>query len=121
MRMVLLASLALASCGCDGSWWPFFDGVACTQIYVYGLNVGVTDENGDPVTAATLTLTDGSYSETMMESQPGGYVGAGERAGVYDLTIEAPGFQTTEINNLVVLGDICHVIPVSREVELTPE
>ncbi len=122
MRMVmLLASLGLSTGGCVESWWPFFDGIACTQIYVYGLNVSVTDENGDPVAGATLTLSDGNYSETMMEGQPGQYVGAGERSGIYSLTIEAAGFQTMQIDNIVVTRDICHVIPVSREVELTQE
>ena len=50
--------------------------------------------------------------------QPGGYLGAGERAGTYTLTVDADGFETAVIEDIVVDADICHVIPVTREVSL---
>lgn len=110
-----MAVLVLAGC------FRLSDGVICTLQFVYGVNVTVTDENGEPVSGATLTLTEGAYSETMMELgdfQPGVYVGAGERAGTYTLTVDADGFETAVIEDIVVDADICHVIPVTREVSL---
>jgi len=95
-------------------------GPVCTEIYVYGVNVTVTDENGDPVSGATLTLVEGEFSEVMEEIRPGEgeYVGAGERAGTYTLIVEADGYDTATIENIAVNADECHVIPVSREVIL---
>ena len=54
-----------------------------------------------------------------LEVQPGVYVGAGERAGTYTLTVEAEGFEPVTIEDIVVEADECHVIGVSREVTLT--
>lgn len=117
IQMLLLVSIAsLAAEGC----FRIFDGVVCTEIFVYGVNVTVTDENGDPVSGATLTLTEGDFSETMEELRAGEYVGAGERAGAYTLTVEAAGFEPVAVDDIVVDADECHVIPVTRLVSLTP-
>ena len=96
------------------------NGVICTDIFVYGVNITVANENGDPVSGAALTLTEGDDSEILEELQPGVYVGAGERAGTYTLTVEADGFEGATIENLVVDADVCHVIPINREVTLVP-
>ena len=123
MRVLVLLSMAcLAAAGCG----LIFDGRACTAVYVYGLTVTVTDESGEPVTGAALTLTDGDYTEmipgppgTGIELEGGVYLGAGERAGTYTLTIEADGFEPATIENIVIEADECHVIGVTREVTLT--
>ena len=117
MRMLMLVSMmCLLVPGC----FRFDDGVFCTEIFVSGVNVSVTDENGDPISGATLTLTEGDFSETMIELRAGEYVGAGERAGTYTLTIEAEDFEPVTIDDIVVDADECHVIPVMLEVSLTP-
>lgn len=96
-------------------------GLICTAEFVYGLNVALKDQTGNPVSGATLTLSEGAYSETMESLQAGEYVGAGERAGTYSLTIEAAGFATQTINGIVVESNVCHVTPVSRDVTLNGE
>ncbi len=112
--------VALFLLGCP----PVMDPVICTEIFVFGLNVTVTDGNGDPVSGATLTLVEGDYTEIMTEIDPMGqsgvYVGAGERAGTYSLTIEAGGFDTVTFdNNIAIDADECHVIPVGLALSLT--
>ncbi|UCC32091.1 MAG: carboxypeptidase regulatory-like domain-containing protein, partial [Phycisphaerales bacterium] len=97
---VLISTVSLTAAGCI----PIFDRNACTAIFAYGLTVRVMDENGDPVSGATLTLTEGDYVETIpgppgsgVEPEPGVYLGAGERAGTYTLTVEAEGFEPATI------------------------
>lgn len=120
MKSIGLVSLvALFLIGCPS----VMDGVICTEIFVYGLNVTVTDGNGDPVSGATLTLVEGDYTEIMIEIDPMGqlgvYVGAGERAGTYSLTIEADGFALVTIDDIAIDADECHVIPVGLTLSLT--
>jgi hypothetical protein len=120
MRMCLPLSIVIvAAAGC----FRISDGVICTLQFVYGVTVTVTDEQGAPVPGATLTLAAVGYTEAMLELgdlQPGVYVGAGERAGTYTLTVEAEGFEPATIEGVFVDADVCHVIPVDRAVSLTP-
>ncbi len=87
---------------------------------VFGVNISITTELGEPISGATLTLRDGDYEETMTEPSPGIYAGAVERGGTYDLTIEADGFGTVTLQGLSVLTGECHVTPVARDVVLPP-
>lgn len=117
-RAVLLSIVALMVCGtqCPNIPWP-----VCTLEFVYGVQVELTDaETGEPVSDATLVLTEGTYTETMEEIMPGQYVGAGERKGTYDLTVEAEGYNSESRSGIEVDADLCHVIPVRLEIELTP-
>jgi len=91
----------------------------CTEVFVYGLTATVTDEDGAPIEGATLTLTEGNYSETLEGIGGGTYIGAGERAGTYSLTVEAEAFAPETIERIVVDEDECHVIPVERNVVLS--
>ena len=123
MRALLLISTAcvmLPKCGC------IFGGPVCTAQFVYGLTVNVTDESGDPVTGATLTLTEGDFVEVIpgppgsgLELEGGVYLGAGERPGTYTLTVEAPGFEPVTVESIVIEADECHVIGVTRDVTLS--
>ena len=117
--LLFAAATCLLAAGC--ALYP--NPPVCTEIFVYGLNVTVTDGNGDPVPGATLTLVEGNFSEVMVEIRPeeGEYVGAGERAGTYTLIVEAEGYDTATIENIVVNADECHVIPVLRETTLMQE
>ncbi len=99
------------------------DGTPCTTLFAYGVNVTLTDAvSGDPIDGATLTLTEGTYTEVMQAfpTGPGEYVGAGERAGTYTLVATAPGYQSQTIENIVVTADECHVRGVHLNVTLQP-
>lgn len=131
MRIIAVLILPLLVCGCSlSSLQDLLDAIRggdpndvfCTEIYVYGLTVNVTDADTDePLAGAVLTLVDGDYEETMMAFPSGGYVGAGERAGTYVLTVAADGYLTQTIEDIAIDEDECHVIPVTRDVALTPE
>jgi len=95
-------------------------GVFCTEVFVFGVTLTLTDAAGDPVTGATATLTSGTFSEIMQELSPGVYSGAGERAGTYTMLIEANGFASQTVADIVVDENECHVIPVMRQVTLAP-
>ena len=98
------------------------NGTVCTEVYVYGVNATVTNaQTGAAIGNATLTLKDGDYTEVMQAFPSGGYAGAGERPGTYTLTVEANGFETKTIENIVVTSDPCHVIQVTVQVALEPK
>lgn len=86
--------------------------------FVFGVTVSVNDENGNAVSDASVRLFEDEYSETMMEIVPGVFVGAGERAGTYTLTVEADDFEPATIPIIRVEQDICQVVPVTRTVTL---
>jgi len=115
-----ITGLALLITGCPNLFNNGDNNIICTAEFVIGLTVTVTDDMGNPVSGATLTLTEGSYTETMAEFQTGQFAGAAERAGTYTLTIEANGFDPVTLNNILITEDECHVIMVNREVTLTP-
>ncbi len=113
LAVLLIPGLPFGECLMD-------EPVACTQQFVYGVNVTVTDSaTHQPIEGATLTLTDGDHSEVMDELSGGSYAGAGERAGTYVLTIDAEGFDSMLIENIVVEADLCHVVPVALDLTLT--
>jgi hypothetical protein len=138
----LIAAGLLASCGNEEALTPHdlgpgaAPGVAaspspqptgslvCTQVYVYGIVIHVTDPSGNPITNAHAVIQDGSYNETLEPTNApatsGVYQGAGERPGTYRLTVSAPGYQPVTLENLVVTSGVCHVTPVEREVVLEP-
>ncbi len=98
--------------------------LVCTEVYVYGIVIHVTDPSGKPITNAQAIIRDGPFTETLEPvtepSANGIYQGAGERPGTYELTVSAPGYVPQTFKNLVVTGGICHVNQVSREVSLFP-
>ena len=115
IALLTLTGLPFTGCPIDGG------GTICTLQFVYGVNATVTHaDTGEVIEGATLTLTEGEYSETMQELSPGNYAGAGERAGSYTLTVEADGFDTQTIEDIVIDADECHVIPVAENIALTP-
>ena len=99
--------------------------VACTTNVVFGVDVHVLDAvDRRSLGGASLTLLDGNYLETMQELDPvfapGRYAGAAERAGTYRLEVELNGYLSQVIEGIEVTADLCHVIPVTVEVELQP-
>lgn len=102
----LLLPLFASSCGGGPG------GLACTDLYAYGLNVTVKDDaTGAAVCDAVVTAVDGAYTETLQNPGLGSdctYVGAGERAGNYTITATKSGFMNAT-QNAVVTADACHV------------
>jgi len=96
--------------------------IYCTDQLVYGLNVIVLDAStGNPIFQdIQVKAVDGTYQE-ILELVPGleyAFVGAGERAGNYVVTITKAGYQTYTSAPIVLTRDECHVIPQSLTVNL---
>ena len=97
--------------------------IACTAQFVYGLNVTVLDQSTAAAIAAdaTMTLREDAHEEVVTDSWDGATLsGAGERPGIYAVTVDHPGYQTWNMAGVVVTADDCHVIPVSLTAELVP-
>ena len=113
----LLSPIMTTGCGSGPG------GLACTDIYVFGLNVTVKDDaTGTPICDATVTAVDGAYTETLQVQAFGGdctYAGAGERAGNYTITATKSGFMNAT-QNAVVTADRCHVKGVEVPLRLKP-
>ena len=96
--------------------------IFCTDQFVYGLNVIVLDAvTGNPIFQdIEVKAVDGAYQE-ILELVPGleyAFVGAGERAGTYVVTITKAGYQTYTSAPIILTRDECHVIPQSLTVNL---
>ena len=96
--------------------------IYCTDQLVYGLIVIVLDAvTGNPIFQdIEVKAVDGPYQE-ILELVPGleyAFVGAGERAGNYVVTITKAGYQTYTSEPIVLTRDECHVIPQSLTVNL---
>jgi hypothetical protein len=91
----------------------------CPAVAVVGLIVTVDDAaTGAPVCDATVTATDGAYSETLSAFTAGActYQGARERAGTYSITA-VQGSRTATVDGVTVVSDGCNV--VTRQVTIT--
>lgn len=100
------------------------DQIVCTDQFVYGLNIIVLDAaSGNPIFQdIEVKAVDGTYQE-ILELVPGleyTFVGAGERAGTYVVTVTKAGFQTFTSAPIVLTRDECHVIPQSLTINLQP-
>lgn len=114
---VFLCAAALAACSAPGT------NTNCTDIAVAGLTVDVFDQvSGASICDATVTATDGSYSETLQVTPGAGsscsYAGAYERAGTYDVTVVAPGHATNTQSGIVVPQGVCHVAGQTLDFEM---
>jgi hypothetical protein len=98
----------------------------CTAILLPGIRVTIVDgTTGNPFAGdVTVTVTDGSYTET--DSPPPLPAGprvsslAGERPGTYRVEVLAPGYVTWVRTNVRVTRDDCHVRTVDLTAELEP-
>jgi hypothetical protein len=108
--------LALAAPGCN----PLDPGDCTTEI-AWGVQVEVFDAVTIAPIEQDLTgrLVAVDHSEEMRVL--GNLVfGAGERAGVYTVLLEALGYEDWQQSDLRVRSGDCHVIPVRLEARLTP-
>jgi hypothetical protein len=104
-----LLSLSLLLSGCAD--------MGCDAVAYSGVGVSVTDRaTGQPITTATVTLRDGDYVEVLTENES--YTGAWERPGDYEITVDAPGYQTVVLEDVVVEQGDCHVVSVQKSVAM---
>jgi hypothetical protein len=121
-RLIPTITIFIACAGCTTRSPGAPDGVVCTLQFVYGLAVTVQDAStGRRVCDAQVTAVSGSYRETLVALGPSedcSYAGAGERAGVYEVTASKAGYSSTTASNVRVDSDVCHVIPVRVTIDL---
>ncbi len=119
-NLMLVLFFSCAACFCSDN--PD-DGIACTQQFVYGLNITCKDASTNAVITEGLTVVavDGSYEETLI-NDPGSsvFIGAGERAGNYIITVTSNAYETYTSQEIILEADECHVIPQSIEIVLQP-
>jgi hypothetical protein len=96
--------------------------LACTMLYAYGLNLHIYDQNGQPVTDATVSVnTAAALSDKNFTQQDGVYVGLGEApAGYYTITITKTGY-ATYYETIKMEHDDCHVMPQTRTITLAAQ
>ena len=97
------------------------DTINCTEIFVSGLNIKVTDAITGEIISEGITVLaeDGDYSEELAFTFES-YIGAGERPGNYTITVSGENYTTEVVGPIEVLADECHVIPQNLEIALTP-
>lgn len=108
--------------------WPLIgacatDQIVCTASFAYGISVQVQDSVSGAAAAsgARLVLRDGAYVETVDQSLGGvSLSGAGERPGLYSVTVEKTGYHDWTRTNVRVTADECHVQGVSLTARLQP-
>ncbi len=98
--------------------------VRCTEEDRPGVLVTLTDAaTGEPISGATLTLTEDGFEWILVESSssiiPGVYAGVSERPGIYTLFVRADGYHDVVREIVVVEEDTCHVQTVSVDVQMT--
>jgi hypothetical protein len=112
---LLTIGSVLTACGGD-----------CTAILLPGIRVTIVDgATGNPFAGdVTVTVTDGSYTETVSPAPvpAGPRVShlAGERPGIYRVEVQAPGYVTWVKTNVRVNQGDCHVETVDLTAELEP-
>lgn len=105
MRQIACAIVGLlVMCGCDGDY-------ACVALCAIaaGLDVRVANaETGEAICDATVTASEGSYSEQLQPIDSGAacrYRGAFSRPGIYSVRAEREAFVPASVSNVkVVMG-----------------
>lgn len=123
-KLLLLFAFALflmtSSCEPDN-----VDQIVCTQEFVYGLQVTVLDAStGQPISEGVqVKAVDGTFNENLFNllGQDLTFYGAGERIGVYTITVTKEGYQIYTSPPIGVPANVCHVITQSLTVNLAPE
>ncbi len=119
VRLALLAALVAILPGCgDHSVVR-----ACTADYVFGLSISVTDAApAAPVGGVAAEIRDGSWVDPQLAVVGNTVMGAGERPGVYAITIRKSGYADWTKGGVTVrmTSDGCHVQGVHLDAALVP-
>lgn len=116
------APIVVAACN-------FGSGHVCTEVALYAIKVKVYDAATNAVLCGAIVVArDGAFSETLREDPAlttAGvrdgcvYSGATERAGTYDVDVQASGYLAQTVRGIVVAAGDCHVDSQSVYVSLT--
>lgn len=116
MKHLFCLLFLLTLTGCPQKEEP----ISCTEIFVFGLVVTVTDANtNDAIVEGITVLAEDDDVAELLVLEGESYLGAGERAGTYTITISGDGYVTKILEPVEVLADECHVIPQEIDVQLT--
>ncbi len=99
------------------------DSIVCTLEFVYGINVIVKDASTQNSITENInvSITDGNYQETLLlVPNSDTFVGAGERAGNYTITITAVNYHDFTSDVITLTSNECHVIPKALTFNLEP-
>ncbi|MCB9582103.1 MAG: hypothetical protein H6717_34025 [Polyangiaceae bacterium] len=116
LRSIATAALCLSvlnACGSD-----------CDAAVRWSIVAHVRDANtGAEICNASGVAQDGPYQEdlTCFDSPTCSCNGVGERLGTYEVTISAPGYQSSKKTVVVDDSDACHVETVHVEFKLDPQ
>lgn len=108
---LLLAMLPLGT-GC------FLVPESCTAEFVYGLHVAVRDSltSAPAAPGAVVIAQERAWFDTLDSFGDSLYfIGAGERAGRYTVTVSKPGYRVWTRSGVLVEEEGCHVETVSIE------
>ncbi|MGK0385920.1 MAG: hypothetical protein ACI849_000525 [Patiriisocius sp.] len=119
MKKFAFICLLTTLLACDTSDDPGDLITNCTEEFVFGLSIQVRDANTNNIILQNVSViaVDGDYTEEL-DFNFDTFLGAGERAGNYVLTVSAEGYQTQITDPIAVGADECHVITQQRDVLL---
>lgn len=123
MRRVIVLMMLPMLQACD-----VFGPVDCTTSWEPALVVHIADAvTGEPRAAgASGFVQDGEYTDSLAASHFNGEgvmtarQAAGERAGLYDITVAHPGYETWRRDDVRVRDGECHVQTRHIDADLTP-
>jgi hypothetical protein len=127
MKEVVAFALLLVLASCGDPIFGHRDTIVCTQQYAYGIAVYVKDSltGAWAGSGATLVNRDAQYADSStvplnradLDSLP--LLGAGERAGVYLVTVRKAGYVDWVRRDVRVSANECHVISVTLTARLS--
>ncbi|MBD0831390.1 hypothetical protein [Aestuariibaculum sediminum] len=104
------------------------EGIICTDIFVYGLNITLIDaETQNKITNnatnnVEVKVTEGNYKEIFKQFTGfDSFSGAGERPGTYVITVTSAKYKTFISDPITIETDGCHVISKVLEFNLQPK
>jgi len=119
-RFPLLAGLLLLLLGCDHT----SPSRACTALYAFGLSITVTDAvTAAPIEGVAAEIRDGTgWVDPNVTVFGNTVMGAGERPGVYSITVRKSGYAEWTRSGVAVgmTSDGCHVQGVHLDAALVP-
>lgn len=117
MKTIIASLCAVFLLGCTTP--PPSENVMCTLEARAGIQITLTDPNGNAIQGASITSPQYGGSFWEMQHEPGLYVGLNEGEGRYTYTIQKDGYETYT-GEVFLEQDVCHVITQKTAITLQP-